>query len=92
MIFEFFKVSDTDETFLVCNEFLKVDLTKRPRVQYFDTQWDKTIITTKKQPDVEILDMFNYRQLQRSEQPKPSLTLYIQDIVQKGPSRDCARM
>ena len=39
------------------------------------------------QPDVEILDMFNYRQLQRSEQPKPSLSLYIQDIVQKGPSR-----
>ena len=33
----------------------------------------------KKQPDEEILDNSNHRQLHQSEQLKPLLSLYIQD-------------
>ena len=41
----------------------------------------------KKQPDEEILDNLHCRQPQHSEHLKPLLSLYIQDIVQKGESR-----
>ena len=61
---------------------LTVEL-KNVNVQAFNTRRDDTIIAMKKQPDGEILDKSCYRQLQQSEQLRPSLSLYIRDTVQK---------
>ena len=92
MVYEYFKVSDTDESFLDLNALLK-DEWKHDYVQSFNTCWDETIITTKKQPDDEIQDNFNFRQLQQSTLLKPILlSLYIQDTVQKDESRDYTRL
>ena len=45
----------------------------------------------KKQPDEEILETLDCRQIQQSEQLKPLVSLYIQDTAQKRESRDCTR-
>ena len=71
-----FEVSDTDESVLDLNEILKVEL----------GEWIETIIALKEQDNV------YDRQLEQSQQPRPLLSPYIQDIVQKGESRDCARL
>ena len=55
MIYEYFKVSDTDESVLHFNETLKVEL-KNDTVQSFNARWDEIIIAMKRQPDEEILD------------------------------------
>ena len=55
MIYEYFKVSDTDESVLDPHEILKVEL-KNDNVQSVNTRWDETIISMKKQPDDEILE------------------------------------
>ena len=47
LIYEFFKLSDTDESVLDLNEVLKVGL-KNDNVQWFNTRWDDTIIASKK--------------------------------------------
>ena len=83
MFYEYFKVSDADESVLDLNENLKVEL-KNVNVQSFSTRWDETIIAIKKPPDEEILDDSNSRQLQQSEQLEPLLSLYILDTAQKG--------
>ena len=55
MIYEYFNVSDTDESILDLNEILKVEL-KNDNIQSPSTRCDETIISLKKQPDEEILD------------------------------------
>ena len=80
MIYEYFKVRDTDESVLDLNVILQVEL-KNDNVLSFNTRWNETIISMKKQPDEEILENLNYRQLQKSEQPKPLLSPYIQDTA-----------
>ena len=52
----------------------------------------ETIIAMKKQTDDEKLENVYDRQLQQSEHVKPLLSLYIQDTVQKGASRDNTRL
>ena len=91
MIYEYFKVGETDESVLDVNEICKVEM-KNDNVQSFNTRWDETIIVMKKQPDGEILENLFYRHFQQSEQRKPLLSLYIQDTVQQGESRDCTRL
>ena len=49
------------------------------------------MIAMKKHTDEEML-FFSCRQLQQSEQLKPLLSLYTQDTVQKGDSRDYTRL
>ena len=61
------------------------------KVHPLNTRWDETIITMKKQADDEILDDSFHRQLQQLEQLH-LLSLYIQDTVQKGESRDYTRL
>ena len=78
-------VSDTYESVLDLDEILKVELS-------FNTRRGETILAMKKQTREEILDNLYYRQLQRSEQQKPLLSLYIQDTVQKRESRDQTRL
>ena len=60
MIHEYFKVSDTDESVLECNESLKVDL-KKDNAQSFNARWDETIIAMKKQPDEENVEICDFR-------------------------------
>ena len=55
MMYEYFKVSDTDESVLDLNKILKTEL-KNDNVQACNTRWDETIIAMKKQPDDEILE------------------------------------
>ena len=62
MIYEYFKVSDTNESVLDLDEILKVEL-ENDNLQPFNTRWDETIIVMKKQPDEEILDNLNYCEL-----------------------------
>ena len=50
MVYEYFKVSDTDESVLDLNEISKVEL-KNDSMQSFSTRWDETIVATRKQPD-----------------------------------------
>ena len=52
MIFEYFKVSDTDTSVAEFHEILKVEL-KNDNLQPCNTRCDKTIIAMKKQPDDE---------------------------------------
>ena len=67
MIYEDFKVSDTDESVLDLSQILMVIL-RSDSAQSFNTRWDETIITMKKQSDEEILDKLCYCELQQSEQ------------------------
>ena len=46
----FFKVSDTDESVFDLSEIFDVEL-KKDNKQSFNTRWDETIITMKKQPE-----------------------------------------
>ena len=55
MIYEYFKVSDTEESVLDLNEISEVGL-KNDNVQSFNTRWDETTTAMKKQPNAEILD------------------------------------
>ena len=55
MIFQYFKVSDTDESVLDFSENLKVEW-KNDKVQSFNTGWDETSKATKKQLDDEVLE------------------------------------
>ena len=70
---------------------LNVEL-KSDDVQSFNTRWDETIISMKKQPDDEHLQHLYYRQLQQSEQVMPLLSLCIPGTVQKGESQDHTRL
>ena len=54
MLYDHFKVSDTDESVVDFNEILKVEL-KNYNIQSFNTRWDETMIVMKKQPDEEML-------------------------------------
>ena len=81
IIHEYFKV----QTSLSWTS-LKVEL-KNDNVQLFNTRWDETIIAMKKQFDDEFYD----RLLQQSKQLKQLLSLRVQDIVQKGESRNYTR-
>ena len=82
MVYEYFNLSDTDESVLELHEIWKVEL-QDDKVHPFNTRWDETIITMKKQADEEILDDSFHQQLQQLEQLH-LLSLYIQDTVQKG--------
>ena len=66
MIFEYFKVRDTDASVLDFNGILKVDL-QIDNIQSFNTRWDETVIAMNKVPDGEMLDNLFYRPLQQSE-------------------------
>ena len=57
MIYEYFKVSYTDESVLDFNGILKVEL-KIDSVQSISTRWEETMIAMKKQPEEEILQNF----------------------------------
>ena len=59
-----FKVSDTDESVLDLNENLNVEL----------GEWNETIIALKEQ------DNLYDRQLEQSQEPRPLLSPYIQDM------------
>ena len=60
MIYDYFKVSDTDESVFDFNEILKVEL-KTHNVQSIKTRWDETKIAMKRQPDEEILENLHCR-------------------------------
>ena len=75
------------ESVLDLNEIAKVDL-ENDSIQSFNTRWDETIIVMKKQSDEEVLEILFYRQLQQPEQLKLPLSVYVQDAVQEGESRD----
>ena len=77
MIYEYFKVSDTDCFF---NEILKVELTN-DSVHSFNTRWDETITAMKKQPDEEILFFL----------PTASTVRTASDIVVPVHSRYCSK-
>ena len=53
MIYEYFKVSDKDESVLDLNEILNVEL-KNDNTKSSNTRWGETIILMKKQSDEEI--------------------------------------
>ena len=91
MIYEYFKVSDTDESVLDLNDILKVEF-KTDNIQSFNARWDENIFAIEEQPGDEILDNFCHRQLQQSEQSKPWSSLYIQDTVQNSESEDNTRL
>ena len=56
MIYEYFKVSDTDKSVVDLNEILKVEF-KNDNWQSFNTRLDETIIAMRGSgPDDEILD------------------------------------
>ena len=88
------KVSDTDESVLDLNEMVKVESTN-DKIQMFNSRWNETTVALKKQPYDEILYNLIDHQLQQSLQLKPLLSLlslYIQETVQNGESRDYTRL
>ena len=89
MIYEYFKVSDTDEAVSDNKEVFKVEL-KNANERSFNTRWGETMIAMKKQTDEEILATL-WPSASKSEQLEPLSSLYIQDIVQTGESRDYTR-
>ena len=52
MIFDHFKISDTDGTALDLSDLLKMKL-RSDHVQSFDAEWDEAIIAMRKQLDDE---------------------------------------
>ena len=61
MIYDYFKVSDTDESVLDFNEILKVELKTYNVVQSIKTRWDEAKIAMKRQADEEILENLHCR-------------------------------
>ena len=53
-------------------------------MQTFVRKWDETIIAMQKQPDEELLENVYFRQLEKSDQFKQLVALYIQDTVRKS--------
>ena len=91
MMYEHFKVSDTDESVLDLNEMSEVEL-ENDHVLLSNKRPDETVLVMKKQPDEDSLEHVYHRQLQKSQQLKPLLSLYIQDTVQNGEFRDNTRV
>ena len=86
MIFELFKISDTDGTVLNLFDFLKIEH-RCDNVQTFDTRCDETIMEMQNQPDEELLDNLYFRQLEKSGQLKQLVALCIVDTVQRSEPR-----
>ena len=55
MIYDHFKVSDTDGTVLDLPDLVKVEI-GNDTLQSFDTKWDETIVAMREHPDEEIME------------------------------------
>ena len=82
LVFDHFKISDTDGTLLDLPGLMKLEL-RNDNVQSFGIRWDATVIAMKKKPDDEVLENLCYRQLDTADQFKQLLVLYIQNTVKK---------
>ena len=75
-----FDICDTDSRVLDISDFLKIEL-RGGNVQTFDTKWDETSHVMRKQPDEQVFKIVYLTQLQKSDQLKQLVGLYIQDTV-----------
>ena len=56
MIFDYFKISGTGESLFDFNDILRV-LLKSDKVQGFDTSWDEVLLSMRRVPEEEMLNM-----------------------------------
>ena len=69
MIYEHFKISDTDDAVLDTSDLPNIEL-RGDSVQTFHTKWDETASAMQKQSDEQLLENLYFRRLEKSEQLK----------------------
>ena len=83
MLYDFFKVSTNDGVLLDWEEILQVQL-KGDNLSQFLTDWETTLLNIQEPPTDSMLEGLLRNQLEKSEQLKNSMSLYWQDITQRG--------
>ena len=71
MIYEHFKISDTDDAVLDTSDLLNIEL-RCDSVQTLDTKWDENASAMQEQSDEQLLENLYLGRLKKSEQPKPA--------------------
>ena len=84
IVFDHFKISDTDGTVLVPLRPRGSRAQKRQSAVLGIHKWDERIILMSKYPDEETVKNLCFEQFERSEPLSQLLALYIQDTVQKA--------
>ena len=83
MPYDFFKVSTNDGTLLDWEEILQVHL-KGDNLSQFLSVWETTLLSIQEPPTDSMLEGVLRNQLEKSEQLKNAMSLYWQDITQRG--------
>ena len=83
MLYDYFKVSTNDGVLLDWEAILQVNL-KGDNLSQFLTDWETTLLNIQEPPTDSMLEGLLRNQLEKSEQLKNSMSLYWQDITQRG--------
>ena len=83
MIYEHFKISDTDDSVLDTSDLPNIEL-RCDSVQTLDTKWDETASAMQKKSDEQLLENLYFR-LEKSEQPKPAGRLAPTEVQTSEP-------
>ena len=90
-MYNHFKISETEGTILEFEDLLHVEL-KGDNLMAFKNAWELVLAGLKTTPSEEIMESLVRRQLERSVQLRELMSLYNQDIVQRGDKRSYERL
>ena len=79
----FLTLSEVDGAMLEWEELLSVEL-KGDNLQQFENDWSAVCLVVRELPDDKFLETIYRKQLDKSDQLKNAMTLYWQDITQRG--------
>ena len=91
MLYDYFKVSTNDGVLLDWEEILQVTL-KGDNLSQFLTDWETTLLNIQDPPTDSMLEGLLRNQLEKSEQLKNSMSLYWQDITQRGEEKSYEKL
>ena len=83
MLYDYFKTSTHDGVMLDWESILRVHL-KGDNLSQFLTDWETTLLNIQDPPTDSMLEGLLRTQLDQSEQLKNAMSLYWQDITQRG--------
>lgn len=90
-IFQHLAVNAVEGATVTFQDLLTVEL-KGDNVRNFIHEWDSILLIINNPPSEVILEQLFYKQLRKSEQLKPTLALYDQDITLQRAVRDYRRL
>lgn len=93
LVFDYFKLADTDSAMLNWDEIIKLTLhMPGDNIKQFLNDWDMTFENINGTPDPALLESLFRRQLEKSNQLKQTMALYEQEITQGKAQRDYERL